>query len=245
MSIINLLPQDYLKRRMQRRMNVLCSGLFAMVMIAVLAAVAVSDRSIRNTEEVARRVNASYEEASNMLEQLNQLQAQRKKMLAKAEMTSQLLERIPRSTILAVITNSIPAHASLISYDMTTETIIARSAAAPSGSSKARKGNSKLIAQEAMGTAENTVTIITLVELEGLAGTDVDVARFIANLAINPLTKSVDLLFSQEEMIADMTCRKFRIRMELRENIDAREVVNYTVTNGPEEIDTGLKGVSL
>ena len=55
-----------------------------------------------------------------------------------------------------------------------------------------------------------------IVTVTGLAGTDVQVAKYIANLAGNPLINNVDLIYSQETVIDDFTTvRQFQITVEL------------------------------
>ena len=223
MSIINLLPEDYLKRRVQQRANLMCSVLFAMVMAGTLGAAFVSDQSARHTREVSRRISGAYADAAGRIEQMNQLMVQRQAMLRKAETTAELLERVPRSTVLAVVTNAVPPQMSLTALSMTTQTLITR---AEPGKAKSKAKPST----DALGNlrAENMQQTTTVMEISGLAGTDVDVARFIANLAGNPLMRSVDLVFSQEELVETVPVRKFQIRMELNGLAEPAEVVAKT-----------------
>ena len=221
MSIVNLLPEDYLRRRMQQRANVMCSVLFGVVMTGVLSAAVVSNQSIRHTREVSHRVSTAYADAAGQIEQMNQLMSQRQTMLRKAETTAQLLERIPRSTVLAVVTNAVPQHMSLVDVSLTTQTLITRAEARR----KAPKGTKP--STDALGSlkAPNVQETSTIMEVSGMAGTDVDVARFIANLASNPLMRSVDLVFSQEELVETVPVRKFQVRMELNVQAEPADVV--------------------
>jgi len=240
MSIINLLPEDYLKRRMQQRANVTCSVLFGLVMAGVLGAAFVSDQSIRHTRQVSRRISASYAEAAGRIEQMNQLMTQRQAMLRKAETTASLLERIPRSTVLAVVTNAVPAHMSLTAVNMTTQTLITRG---EGGKSKG-KGKPSTDALASL-RSENLHETSTIMEATGLAGTDLDVARFIANLAANPLMRSVDLVFSQEELVATVACRKFQVRMELNIQAEPSAVVAKTLIDRAQANQTDLTDTML
>jgi len=221
MSIINLLPKDYIKRRQQRRANVLCLLLFALVMAGVLGAAAVSERSIRHTEEVAERVNKAYAEATRMIEQLNQLEARKQGMLRKAEMTSKLLERAPRSTLLAIVTNALPRSASLTKFNLFQIYKVTKPPAA-AGSSSGPKTKFQKVAQ---AQAAQTRTIVGM-EVVGLAGTDVDVASFIAKLARCPVIGSVDLVYSQEKVVDEIPVREFKVSMQLKPDVDVIDYVS-------------------
>ena len=114
MTLINLLPEDYIRRKRAQRSNRLCLVLFVVVMAGVLAAAVVSQRCRDNTQSVLDRVDSEYLQATSMMTELGQLQAQKQMMLEKAKSTSALLERVPRSYLLAEITNSLPAGVSLL-----------------------------------------------------------------------------------------------------------------------------------
>lgn len=215
MSIINLLPEDYLHQRAQMRANVMCAMLFAVVMAGVGGAALVSEQSTRNTTKVRDQVNASYAEAAKLLGQMQQLEAQKRTMITKAETTASLLERVPRSYVLAVVTQALPETASLETFDLTPR-IQLTATKAPT---------SKFDALAAAKPVPQAATVVA--EVKGYASTDVEVARFIANLMRNPLLSNVDLVFSQEKkrLPEDMTVREFCVRMEIRPGVDVIDVL--------------------
>ncbi len=124
MTLINLLPEEYIRRQRAQRSNRLCLYLFVVVMAGVLAAAVVSQRTGENTRGVLDRVDAQYRQAASMMNELGQLQARKKAMLEKAQSTSTLLERVPRSYLLAVVTNSLPPKASLQEINLYPKQII-------------------------------------------------------------------------------------------------------------------------
>ena len=235
MSMINLLPKDYIKRRQQRRANVLCLILFGLVMAGVLGAAAVSERSIRHTEEVADRVNKAYSEATRMIQQLNELEARKQGMLRKAEMTAKLLERAPRSTLLAVVTNALPRSASVTKLNLFQIFKVTKSPAAPKASSGAKTKFQKVAEEQ----AAETKTIVGM-EVVGLAGTDVDVASFIAKLARCPIIGVVDLVYSQEKVVDEIPVREFKVSMQLKPDVDVIDYVSemgYASSGNPAPVD--------
>jgi len=225
MSTINLLPEDYIERRLRRRANTLCLVLFAVVMIGVVAAGMVSAQSARRTEEVDRRVRKEYEDAARLIQQMQQLDSERLTLNSKALATAPLIERIPRSTLLAIVTKSLPQYASLTDFSLETQRQQPASQWDGRDAAEGKKG-SKFAQVSAERMAKSQSLVVTL-KITGLANTDVEVARFFANMARNPLMKSVDLVYTQEKKLQkdQSPIREFQVRAELRQDTDAIEIV--------------------
>ncbi|HUS92692.1 MAG TPA: PilN domain-containing protein [Phycisphaerae bacterium] len=216
--MINLLPQDYVQRRNQHRVNVFSVILLAVVLASVAGAALVSERSSRNTREVCERINHSYEEASRLIDEMYQLEAQKRTMLDKAKTSAALMERLPRSYVLAILTNALPKGASLTSIKLTTHVVKPPAPTAPAV-------KAALVANQRAGAGAEAAKLAVSLEVKGKAATDVEVARFIANLAKHPLTDMVDLSYSKEARGKDDAPREFHIRIRLKPNGDALEAV--------------------
>jgi len=230
MSTINLLPKDYVESRIRRRANVMCLILFAIVLSAVLAAAVVSEQSSRHTQAVRDRIDASYADAAKFLAQMQTLEIQRSQMLHKAEVTTSLVERVPRSTLLAVVTAALPSTCSLEKVTLDTQRVIVREEpAAPAG-----KGTK--LTTDSRQTAKNQSTQVVM-EVTGRAFTDVDVARFIANLLRCPLMTSVDLVYSEEKTFDKTAVRQFQVRLELKPNADAIDAIPGAAAAAAHELD--------
>ncbi|MCK4602324.1 MAG: PilN domain-containing protein [Phycisphaerae bacterium] len=217
MSTINLLPEDYIQRRLQHRANITCLILFVIVMVGVIGAVLVSEQSSKNTKDVLDRINANYAEAAKLLRQMQSLEAKKRKLVRKAEITSELMERVPRSTILAIITNALPNGTSLVRMKLDTKRIVQPSNHAPGGSKEKKTKFAAMAAQR----KSKTGSLKVVMEIVGRAGTDIEVARVIANLARNPLIDSVDLVYSEQKMINKVPIREFQLKLELIPDADA------------------------
>lgn len=215
MSIINLLPDDYIRRRQQERTNGLCMVLFLVVMVGLAAALGVSERASAHTRHVADRMEVEYAEAAKLLAQLQELEGQKQKVMDKTQRTAGLLDRVPRSTLLAMIANALPRQASLTRFALVPKKVVSRAAG---------EGQSKFQNMQAQRTATQMTEVPTL-EVDGLAGTDVDVALFIANLIRNPLLSGVDLVYSQEKVLGGYPVREFQVRMEVRPDGDVMDVL--------------------
>jgi len=217
MSTINLLPDDYFHRRRQWRANVMCLCLFVVVMCGVVGGWMVSQQSQAHTLAVRDRVNASYADAVKLIEQMQQLQVQKARMLAKAEVAASLVERVPRSYLLAQITRSLPKGASLEQFKLFPKTI----RVAPSRrATKFDKATGK--------KREAQPQYRVVIEIRGLAATDVHVAQFMANLLRQPLMESVELGYSEEKVIEKVAAREFQITMTIKPGVDVIDTLPRT-----------------
>jgi Tfp pilus assembly protein PilN len=219
MSLINLLPDDYLRRQAQKRANLLCAGLFAVVMAGVLVAVAISERGYRNTRAICERVNASYADAEKLIGELQELESTRAKMYAKANRTSSLLEKMPRSNLIAAITNALPEGSSLMKVELKSSRgtkIVANP-----------KSKYEQVKAKAIGANNSAANVIeqpprqVSLTVTGLAGTDVEVARFITSMAQCPMVQPPDLVYSQEKKINDVNVREFQVVMIIKTDLPA------------------------
>ena len=223
MSTINLLPQGYTRRRIQHRASLVCIGLFGIVMLCVLGGVAASKNRISNTQIVLDRINADYLEATKKFEEMQELQQRKKELMNKAETTGSLLERIPRSTILAVVTNARTNGVCLKQFYLSTKRVmvavtndkVKAKSAKFAAKKKRKKGKGKKLEK-----AQQNVTL----EILGWARTDIEVGQFINNLNQCPLINSVELAFSKQEEIDDILVRSFRVDIKINSAADAIEV---------------------
>ena len=107
-----------------------------------------------------------------------------------------------------------------------------RAAAGPGGQPSAKF--------QAVAARRFPAAVVTQLNMEvtGLAGTDVDVAKFIANMAVNPLVESADLVYSEERLMEDdIPVRGFQLNIRLKPGADvmeAREAAAPAVENTPK-----------
>jgi Tfp pilus assembly protein PilN len=226
MSTINLLPADYLQRRAQQRANILCLILFGVVMAGVVGAAVVSEEQARQVRDTREQVNQQYHQASQLISQMQQLEGKKQEVIAKAQMASELLERVPRSYLLATLTNALPAGGSLTKVELST-TQEKTAAAAPAGKSKFRSRTAQREGEKENGAPAKAerVPLKVTIAVTGLAQTDEQVAQFITNMKRSPLVKSAELGFSEETEIDKVMARKFKVTLELKPNaqVDAEQ----------------------
>lgn len=221
---MSFLPEDYLEQRMARRTNIVCLVLFGVMMIGVVTTFTVTNRQLREVRRSRQQVNQRFEEAARRLEQLEQLQARRKQMVHKAKVTSVLVERVPRTLLLAEMINHMPLTLSLEGLELETKTV--RTAPRPrTALDREQQRLDKQKSQEAQ--AEPLVELPQTqvrVGLIGVAPTDVEVAQFMTALSSHSLFKDVSLVYSEQVRLNEQEMRKFRIELEVRQDVDLQGI---------------------
>lgn len=217
----SFLPEDYLEKRAQKRTNFISLTLLVIVMAGVVAAwyVTVQQRSeVRHQQQL---VNTQFEEAARRLDQYEKLQKQREQMIHKAYVTGTLVERVPRSVLLAELINSMPPNLSLLDMQLDTKVI---AAAPPPTTAMERAGRNRAKKQKQQEAAlpkppETQVRIV----LTGIAPTDVQVAQFMSTLGHNAMFTEQHLGFSEETILRSRSMRKFRVDIELTRGFDVQD----------------------
>lgn len=212
---LSFLPDDYLERKARRRTNAICAILFCVVISAIAGAFTVTERAMREIEKQYADVQNQYTDAAKRIEQVQQMQEKQRKMAHQAELTAGLLEKVPRSFILAEITNGIPTGVSLLDFRL--ESAVAQAPAAPKTAFELRQAQVKA-AQGVINipTAQARVYDVTM-RLNGVAMTDLQVSQFITKLNTSTMFNEVNLLFTEEhkQEQTEQKLRKFQIEMKL------------------------------
>ncbi len=212
---INFVPDDYIKSSESRRTNLMYLVLFAVVM-AVLGgsfmAIKIRRRALNAKEEF---VNAKLTQAQEAIKQFEELQAKRKAMMKTALTTTELLEPMPRSVLLASLTNNLPAGVSLLRlYLVQKEPKVSRIAA----TNKYREAQAKKAA--AVGaTVSREKLLETRIDIEGIAASDRQVAAYIERLSSSNLLDNVGLVESKEHEIENRTLRQFKLTAMIKKGV--------------------------
>lgn len=218
MGTINFVPNDYIQQRQSSRANIL----YLMLLMAMLGAIGITFGFIKmrqravNVEMMA--LNGRMSKAKEQIAQLEELKVKGKTMLKTMVMTAELLEPIPRSVVLASLTNNMPAGVSLLDFSLDEKELksapAVKPAAKPTNQFQAKTAQaSKSAAEESERTSE------TKIELMGIAPSDIEVAAFIARLSGSILMDQVELVESKERVIDDVKFREFKLRGMLKPNL--------------------------
>lgn len=222
MAMINFVPDDYVQQRRASRSNVL----YLMLLLAMLGAIGITFGFIKMRQRAVQtelaQLNSRMAEAQQQIAQLEELKTKSQTMMKTMVMTAELLEAVPRSIILASLTNNLPSGVSLLDFGLEEkETQIYKSAKKNTTSSRYSKAN----ATAAAGEPQKTVS--TNLQIKGIAPSDIQVAGFISRLNDAILFDDVSLVESKEIEIEKIKYRQFQLKAVIRpdlaltkENID-------------------------
>src|SRR5918999_4003159 len=191
---LSFLPDDYLERKASRRANLVCGTLSLLVIGAIGSAFYLKERSMRDINTRAAKVDKDYATAAARIEQVQTLHSKQRQIVQHAELAAALVERIPRSNILAEFTNCMPPGASLLELTMDSRP---RLAPAPTGSAFEQKKAALEARQKGAAAAPETPKLDVFLKITGVAENDVQVSDFISKLNQSRLLKEVNLVFSE------------------------------------------------
>jgi len=228
------LPEDYLREKHERRTNIIGLVLFGVVMFGVAAAFFVTNREWESVKAEQERVNREYAAETRKISQLHVLEDQKAEMLEKAEITTALLERVPRSVLLAELINRMPDELTLTELGL--EGTRSR---APRETSSARSGSRSFVrGSEGDGSKGDEPEIVPPpsytfeLELVGLAGSDQQVADYERSLQECPLLENVEMISTKEHTVEDVALRQFKIEAWIRRDADARHIEPLRIPRG-------------
>jgi Tfp pilus assembly protein PilN len=216
---INFVPDDYIQSNESRRTNLLYIVLFAVVMAALGSSFITIKIRQRALDEKERLVNEKLSRAQDAIKQFEELQIKRKGMMKTALTTAELLEAVPRSILLASLTNNLPPGVSLLRLNVIQKklkSIPTRRNAAATNKYKEAQANKATAGQPKVSQEK---LLETHIDIEGIAPSDLQVAAYIEWLSNSTLLNSVTLVESKEQKIEDTPFRQFKLTAMLRKDI--------------------------
>ena len=227
-SEISFLPDDYLESKRQRRTNGMCAGLFLIVVVAIGLAFTLMEQAMKGVNRELAEVSARYAEAARPIAQFKQMQDKERTMQAQAALTASLLEKAPRSYILARITNALPAGVSLVDFSLDAKQHNAVNpgsgapTAAPRNRYEIKKAELEAQRTAAIAASPETKAYDVSIKLTGIADSDVQVAAYIKQLSDCSLFQDVNLVVSDEFEQAKQKVRRFQIEFMLNPEAQVR-----------------------
>jgi Tfp pilus assembly protein PilN len=211
---MNFLPRDFMERRGRRRATLLCLGLAGVAVLALGGMCALYVMRAFSVSSLRAVVEQQYREAGRQIEQLKLLEDRKADLVRKVELSADLLERVPRSHILARLTNALPSDTSLQVLVMSSVEV-----EVPAPKPTTTKENEASAAPSKGGKSKRPEKIRRReiqFRVDGLAATDVQVAEYIARLSADPLFEEVNLKFSEEfPYEPGVTMRRFELTFRL------------------------------
>src|SRR5688500_4644937 len=217
---LSFLPDDCLERKAARRANLVCGTLSILVIGAIGSAFYLKERSMREINARAADVDKDYAAAAARIEQVQTLHAKQRQIVQHAELAAALVERVPRSNILAEFTNCMPPGASLLELLMESRP---RASAVPVGTAFEQK-KAALEARQKGAALPEAPKLDVHLKITGIAENDVQVSEFISKLNESRFLKDVNLVVSevyQQDKAAAL--RRFQIEMMLNPDAEVRE----------------------
>ena len=115
---INFVPDDYIQNNESKRTNLMYLILLVVVMTALggsFITIKIRQRACRAKENLINTRMAKMHEA---IQQFDELQVKKRAMMKTALTTAELLEPVPRSILLASLTNNLPSGVSLVNLTL-------------------------------------------------------------------------------------------------------------------------------
>ncbi len=176
------------------------------VMGTIGTAFAVCERSMRGLDTAAAEVDRQYDDAAVRIGQVQKLHNVQKQLVQHAELAATLVERVPRTNLLAEMTNALPNGTSLLEFSMDST---ARPAAA------VQNGEAKKV--------DDRPVFDVKMRLAGIADNDIQVAQFINRLNHSKLFKDVNLVITDSFVQDKVSLRRFQIEMMLNPDAEIRD----------------------
>jgi len=224
----SFMPEDYVARKAESRVNILILTLFAVVMAAVVGAFMVTNQRWQQLRTRQETVNDMYVQEGKKIEQLKELEKQRAQMMEKAEITAALVEKIPRWAMLGEISLRMPRNMRL---DMLTLKSTRIDAPAPKAMmpvptvkslTNKLKGDNKP-AEKPTVSAPKFSYVLTI---SGTAEENNDIADFLESLKASPIMDKVELPYIKEARERDRILRKFEVTAVLASNVDTTMIAD-------------------
>jgi len=218
---INFVPDDYVQKKDSMRANTFYLVLFLIAMGALAGTFAVIKMRQRTTLREQINVSKRMDEAKKAIAQLEELQNKKKQMMQNVLLTAELVEPVPRSILLAALTNSLPPGASLKVVDISQQLPVGTTTAASKASKyDAAKAKS---AKPADAKVSPEKLLETQIAIEGIAPSDIEVAQYIARLTNSILFEKVALVQSKECTVDGDVLREFKLSAMLKSDIRLSE----------------------
>jgi len=213
---INFVPDDYIRNNESYRTNLIYLALFGIVMAAlggVFLTIKIRQHAWSIRENTA---NAKIAEAQESLKQFEELQTKRMEMMKRALTTTELLEPVPKSVLLALLTNSMPAGVSLLQLKLIQKEVQENQPSVATATKYQAAQNEKANATAVKEPPKKNVE--TQISIEGIAASDRQVAAYIGRLGNSMLLGNVELVESKECKIDDETFRQFKLTTTLKKD---------------------------
>jgi len=222
---INFVPDDYIQNNESQRTNLMYLALFLIVMVGLGGAfltIKIRQRALNNKEKT---VQTKLEQAKGDIKKFEELQSKFKVMSKTALTTAELLEPVPRSVLLASLTNNLPKGVSLLRLKLIQKK--PKKSSRPVMTSKYQAARSRA-ADAGQQRVSREKLLETHIDIEGVSPSDLQVAAYIEQLSCSSLLDNVALVESKEFKTGTnqnargnrgVSLRQFRLKADLKKDV--------------------------
>ena len=226
---INFVPDDYIQNNESNRTNLMYLVLFLIVMAGLggsFLTIKIRQRSLNAKEKFAK---AKLVQAKEDIKKFEELQRKFKVMSRTALTTAELLEPVPRSVLLASLTNNLPKGVSLLRLKLIQKKQKRASPIAGTSKYESAQGGKGPEVQQKLSPEK---LLETHIDIEGISPSDLQVAAYIEQLSCSLLLDNVALVESKEYKstasrlqnlrasgTSDKPLRQFKLKAMLRKEI--------------------------
>ena len=210
MSRVDFVPEEYIQQRESGKANFMYLLLFGAMMCGIGVTFTIIKMRQKAVATELAIVNAKMAEAGEQIAQIEELKTKGKEVMKTMVMTSGLVEKVPRSIVLACLTNNMPTGVSLLEFKLEEKEITLKTPKPAANTAGAAA---------AAAAAPPQMITSTMVNISGIAPSDIGVANYIARLSESILLDKVALVESKERKIEDMKFRQFKLNAHIRGDI--------------------------
>lgn len=219
---MNFLPEDYVEKRQAARAAVLFIGLLFAVVGGIVGAYLYQQRNMQGIVQKHDQVLAAVDDASKKIAEAQELEKQKEKMIAKADVITTLMERVHRFTLLYTLAHLRPQGVEFVDINLTSKPMVG-----PNGAvANTDLDRAQRVAQGLPDSAAKPPDLDVTVNLVGTAPTDKEVGEYMSALHDSPLLTDVKLLYSEEFKTGkdkdEASVRKFNVEMHINPAADLR-----------------------
>jgi Tfp pilus assembly protein PilN len=214
MAKIDFVPNDYIQQRDSNRANFLYLILFSALMGGIIVTFSIIKLRQKSVEAELQAAESKMSKAHAQISQLENLKAKSSTMIKTMAVTGELIERVPRSVVLACVTNNLPSGVSLLDFKLKQKEL----KPAASGTHTSQYKSASAAASDT-GSAATERIEETNIELEGIAPSDIEVAAYIAQLEGSILLDNVELVESKEHKIDAIAFRQFKLKASINNEV--------------------------
>jgi Tfp pilus assembly protein PilN len=241
---INFVPDDYIQSTESKRTNLMYLALFAVVMVVLAGSFMTIKIRQRAFAAKEKAVSAKMLAAKEAIKKFEELQTKRKVMIKTALTTAELLEPVPRSVLLASVTNNLPPGVSLLHLKLVQKKPAGAQRSAATSKYQAAQAKKQ---NQSRPKPSPEKLLETSIDIEGIAPSDLQVASYIEQLTASSLLDNVALVESKRHKRSASsrapaghaaegeTFRQFRLTAKLKKEVHlTSEDVEGIKTRGGE-----------